>query len=188
MFWPFQHALTPSKTGIVWTPEPRTKKAASKSFSDANWGGCAHTWAELMENILDGWWDHIIEASRALNVVAGENSVEGAAGGKDIDGHNPTTVVFDWCVLPNFWSYYLVVELIEPPLLADKIIIRPYFVILMIFAISNHVYYLLYLIYNFQKSNFTILNMMCMSPKTLRDVLEHLEMPDRTFLGASYRY
>ena len=69
-------------------------------------------------------------------------------------------------------------ELIEPPLLADKIIIRPYFIILMIFAISNDVYYLLYLIYNFpEKSNFTILNMICMIPKTLRDVLDHLEMP-----------
>ena len=45
--------LTLLKTGVVWTPEPRMKKAASKSFSDANWGRCACTWAEMMENISD---------------------------------------------------------------------------------------------------------------------------------------
>ena len=96
--------LTLSKTGIVWTPEPGTNQAASKCFSDANWGKCACTWAEMMENILDGQWDLIIEASRALNVVAGDDGVEGAAGGEDINGNNLTTVVFDyqWCVLLNF--------------------------------------------------------------------------------------
>ena len=94
--------LTLLKTGVVWTPDPGMKKAASKSFSDANWGRCACTWAEMTENTLDGQWDCIIEASRTLNVVAGDDGVEGAAGGEDIDGHNPTAVVFDWCVLPNF--------------------------------------------------------------------------------------
>ena len=105
--------LTLSKTGIVWTLEPGMKKAASKSFSDANWGRCACACAEMMENILDNQWDLIIEASRAFNVVAGDDGVEGAAGGEDIDGHNPMAVVFDWSIL-YFCSYYLVVELIEP--------------------------------------------------------------------------
>ena len=70
------------KTGVVWTPEPRMKKAASKRFLDANWGRCAHAWAEMTENISDGQWDHIIEASRAFNVVECDDGAEGAAGGR----------------------------------------------------------------------------------------------------------